>query len=227
MSKQAKKSAPPYTTYTAFTNLIKDLHENTMPEHITRSVVKGSNSGKAMMMASLKYLGLIDEDSRPTTYLVQLVDNVDDYSVILKELLEKKYSFLFDNSINIKTTTTEKVAEKFQDAGAKGSTVSKCISFFLAAAKAAELEVSPRVKPPPITKSTTKRKAQKGSGETTDTRLPADETPVHEGMERITVSLRDMEDGIIYFPKDLGEDDARRAVKMATFILNQFYGIED
>ena len=53
MSTETSKATPAYTTYTAFTNLINDLRENDVPSHITRSVVKGSNSGKAMSTAQL------------------------------------------------------------------------------------------------------------------------------------------------------------------------------
>jgi hypothetical protein len=157
MNKEAKKATPAYTTYTAFTNLIKDLRENDIPSHVSRSVVKGSNSGKAMMMASLKYLGLINKDETPTNTLVQLVENEENYSKLLKQLLLDKYSFLFDDSIDIKTTTTERVAEKFQLAGASGSTVSKCMAFFLTAAKAAGIEVSPRVKAPKVSSAPRKK----------------------------------------------------------------------
>ena len=227
MKSESKKTAPAYTTYTAFTNLIKDLRSNGMPSHITRSVVKGSNSGKAMMMASLKYLSLIDKDSCPTERLTQLIENESNYSNILKELLEEQYSFLFSDGFDIKTTTTEKVSELFQKQGAGGSTISKGMAFFLSAAKAAGIEISSRVKAPAIQKSPAKRKPRDPISKTP----PGDSDPevdvIPDGMERITVSLRDMEDGIIYFPKDMEDDDARRAVKMTTFILNQFYGIED
>lgn len=228
MNEASKKPVPAYTTYTAFSNLIKDLRENGMPSHITRSVVKGSNSGKATMMASLKYLDLIDKASTPTPMLAQLVDNEDNYNNNLKKLLETKYSFLFNGDTNITTATTEKVAEKFKAAGCIGSTVSKSISFFLVAAKAAGIEVSPRVKAPPVAKSPAKRKLKKsadttGSGGTQE----PEEDVVPEGMERITVSLRGMDDGIIYFPENMAEEDAKRAIKMTTFILKEFYGIDD
>lgn len=230
MNTETKKTIPAYTTYTAFTNLISDLRENNIPSHVTRSVIKGSNSGKAMMMASLKYLDLINKDSIPTDTLVQLVENDDNYSINLKQLLLAKYPFLFDETIDIKTTTTEKVAEKFQQAGAQGSTVSKCMAFFLGAAKAAELEVSPRVKAPKIVGSAKRRKkltVKKRNINQPEDLIPVDDDLIPEGMERITVPLRGMEDGVIFFPDDLDEDSAKRAITMTTFILNQFYGVED
>jgi hypothetical protein len=45
-------------------------------------------------------------------------------------------------------------------------------------------------------------------------------------MDRITVPLRGMEDGILFFPENLTDEDAKRAIKMTTFILKQYYDIE-
>ena len=231
MKQESKKAVPAYTTYTAYTNLIKDLRENGMPDHITRSVIKGSNSGKAMMMASLKYLNLINSDHTPSDALAQLVDNEEDYSKNLKKLLEAQYPFLFDGSLNIHSTTTEKVTEKFKEQGATGSTVSKSIAFFLGAAKAANIDVSARVKAPPIPKSTVKRKIKElkviTEDKVTPPSPPEDDDFIPDGMERITVPLRGMEDGIIYFPEDLDKADAKRALKTAKFILEQYYELDE
>lgn len=232
MSKEPRKAAPAYTTYTAFTNLINDLRENGMPSHVTRSVVKGSNSGKATMIASLRFLGLVDKEYVPTDKLVQLVENPEDYSKILNELLYEKYRFLFDGTIDIENTTTEKVTEKFKEAGASGSTVSKCMAFFLQAAKDADIKVSPRVTSPKVpgtprkkrpkktTKASSSDQQNNGQGSEYGEDIP-------DGMDRIAIPLRGMEDGIIYFPEDMDQDDAKRAIKMATFILNQYYGLDD
>jgi hypothetical protein len=231
MNTETKKATPAYTTYTAFTNLINDLRENGMPSHITRSVVNGSNSGKATMIASLRYLGLIDKSHASTDRMTQLVENQEDYSRNLNELLLEKYPFLFDDSIDIKNTTTEKVSEKFKEAGASGSTVSKCMAFFLQAAKAADIEVSSRVTAPKVASTPRMRRTKwpkKASQQRENTQaLGHDDDAIPDGMERITVPLRGMEDGILYFPEDMDADDARRAIRMTTFILNQYYGIED
>ena len=228
MATVIKKTTPAYTTQPAFDSIIKDLRENGTPTHITRGVARGSNSGRATMVASLKFLGLIEKDGEATDKLRQLVDTPEDYSENIKKLLEEKYSLLFDGSIDIKNTVTEKLAEKFEAAGASGSTVSKCMAFFLGMAKVAKIEVSPRVKVP-STPSAKRRKngttpAVKTTARDTDDE-PSDEIP--EGMERITVPLRGMEDGVIYFPEGLDDDSAKRAIKMTVFILREYYGLPD
>jgi len=231
MSDSTKKVTPAYTTYKSFSNLIKDLKKDGVPPHITRSVVKGSNSGKAMMTVSLKALDLIDEDTVPKDKLARLVNSGDDYSTELNIVLQEAYSFLFDDSIDLSNTTTEKVAEKFKTAGAAGSTVTKCMSFFLAAAKAAEIEVHPRVKAPAIDRSKQARRKNKTSDPKIDNTHDqshselVNDTP--EGMERITVPLRNMEDGVIFFPEGLTAEDAKRAVKAAVFNLQHYYELDD
>ncbi|CAA0112319.1 Uncharacterised protein [Halioglobus japonicus] len=230
MNDSTKKVTPAYTTYKSFVNLINDLRENGIQPHITRSVVKGSNSGKAMMTASLKALGLIDEDTVPTEKLSLLVNSTEDYSTALNLVLQEAYPFLFDGSVDLSNTTTEKVAEKFKEAGATGSTITKSMHFFLSAAKEAEVEVHSRVKAPAIDRSKQTRRKSK-LGEPKDESEAGqgggeNESEIPEGMERITVPLRNMEDGVIYFPAELEQEEAKKAVKMAVFILNNFYGID-
>ncbi|MFK5948979.1 MAG: DUF5343 domain-containing protein [Methylococcales bacterium] len=234
MAEENKQQTPPYTTYKSFTNLIIDFREEGTPDHVTRSVVKGSNSGKAMMSATLKYLKLVDSESVPTESFKQLIDSVDNYKELLSSLLHSSYPFLFDGSIDLSNTTTEKVADKFKLAGARGSTISKCMVFFLAAAKDAEINISSRVKAQAPARSNNGSKKQKNkSSQDNDTSdansgdKPGSGADIHEGMEQITVPLRDMNDGVIYFPPNLETAEARKAVKMAIFILNNFYELEE
>lgn len=237
MAEEARGSIPPYTTYASFKNLLADLRDEGMPSHVTRSVMKGSNSAKATMTSSLKSMGLIDDEMTPSPLFVSLVESSDDeYPARLHALLRRTYSFLLDDSVDLANTTTEIVAKKFQEAGAGGSTVSKGMAFFLAAAREAGLEVSPRVKPPVSPKNSARKRARpslpagrgqgdenkNGGGQNADANiLPG------EGMERITVPLRGLADGVIYFPQQLEKDDARRAVKAAIFILKSYYGLDE
>jgi len=142
-----KTTVPPYCTYGSFKSLINGLRENGMPSHLSRSVLPGSNSAKATMASSLKSAGLIDSHDTPTQKMRQLVDPAQDYAKSLREILDESYAWLFD-AVDLKTTTTEKVEEQFKLRGASGSTVSKCMAFFLSAAKETGIEVSQYVKAP-------------------------------------------------------------------------------
>ncbi len=231
MENIAKKAPPPYVTYKSFSNFINKLREDGMPSHLTRSTLHGSNSGKATMAASLKAMGLIENKDDPTDLMKKLVNTECSYPAVLKEVLYSTYDFLTDPEFDLQNTTTDKMVEKFREAGAKGSTITKGISFLLSACEEADIEVSKYVKaPPPERSPSSKRKVkntqQYDDGDTNDTGSNVDNDEIPEGMEKITVPLRNMEDGIIYFPADLEQEEAKKAVNMANFILKNFYGLE-
>lgn len=237
MSDDKKSLTPPYASYKSFINFINGLRENGCPSHITRTVLPGSNSGKAMLAATLRYLNLIDVNDKPTADLTQLIDSQANYSSKLSEILYKSYDFLTDPTLDLANTTTEKVVERFRAMGASGSTISKCMAFFLAAASDAKIEVSKYVKAPMPTASANgiKKKVRKkpdqdaevDDGDDGDDGMDGNQNEIPDGMEKIVVPLRGMEDGIIYFPAELTLEEAKRAVKMAQLILNNFYGIEE
>lgn len=112
------------------------------------------------MAATLRYLKLINEKDEPSSMLKQLTDSDANYGELLREILTHSYAFLNDESIDLKNTTTDKVAEKFKELGASGSTVSKCMAFFLAAAKDAGIEVSQYVKAPAPVRANPARKVR-------------------------------------------------------------------
>ena len=222
-----KKTAPAYTTYKSFQNFVESFREDgAMPTHLSRSTLPGSNSGKATMAASLRALGLLAPDESPTELMKRLVEPENDYSDVLKEVLYQAYDFLTDPEFDLENTTTDKMVEKFKELGANGSTVTKCMAFFLSASSDAHIAVSKYVKAPPPQRSTTTKKtkiARKGKDhEDTEDELH-DHQKSRVGMEKITVPLRGMEDGIIFFPEGLEGPDARKAVRAAIFNLNSFY----
>lgn len=227
MTAPAKKTAPPYTTYTSFTNLISDLRATGVPTHISRSVVKGSNSGKATMISSLKAMKLINDDSTPTKALTDLVKEEDRFAENLREIVKKTYPFLFDGNVDLENTTTEVVAQQFKEAGAGGSTISKGVAFFLSAAKESGITVSPRVKAPaPARGTSATRKPKKGvqqqdtDGEDDD---QEDEDILPEGMIKIPIPLHGMDDGMIVLPENLTKKQWEYAKKMAAFILDNYH----
>ena len=234
MVDDVKKVTPPYTSFKSLVNLISELRETGLPSHVDVSVAKGSNSGKSTMVASLKAMGLTRSNNTPTDKLATIVGDESGFQGHIAAVVYETYPFLFDQSIDLTTTTTEKVKEKFHEAGAAGSTATKCIAFFLAAAKAAGIPVSARVKAPSSATAGRVRHSRKGGQNGGGTGAPvvdlAPETlatmEAPEGMEKITVPLRGMPDAVMFFPDELDEESARRAVRSAVFILESFYSLE-
>ncbi|MEW8275000.1 MAG: DUF5343 domain-containing protein [Candidatus Thiodiazotropha taylori] len=230
MSDEANLPTPAYATYKSFSNLINDLREDSIPPHIVYSVVKGSNSGKATMLASLKALQLIDDEKCPTDTFKTLISEKENYKTNLRGVLQNAYPYLFDGSIDLSNTTTEMVAEKFKEAGASGSTIAKGMAFFLNAAKEAGIGISARVRPPQAPKSPSgKRRASKSNNDQTDRNQanePQDDQPP-TGTEKISFTLRGMPDVSVYFPEGLeDEDEIRRVIKATVFNLEMYYGVK-
>jgi hypothetical protein len=219
------KQLPPYAAYSSLSNLMKRLQKD-LPAHVTRSIVSGSNSAKATMMVSLLSLGLINDENEPTDLLKRLVASEADYPVVLKDVIQRTYPWLFDGTIDLAKTTTEKVAEKMREIGTGGSTTSKCISFLLAAAKEAGLTVSPYLKPLAIAKPAKKKNARMAAvpDEIEQEDEEEDDAALAElqDKERIVVSVHGMDDWIIHVPKDLTPAQWRHGLKMAKFILDNY-----
>jgi len=226
MSETSKKTIPPYVTYKSFSNFINGLRENGAPVHITRSMLPGSNSGKAAMSASLSALALVNDKEEPTEDMKQLVDASKDYSTILRLVLKKSYPFLVDGSLGLGNTTTDKVVEKMRELGAGGSTITKCIAFLLAAAADAGIAVSRYVKtpaPPTSTKKRAKHVARDEPGTEVETEEEVDEELESlVGKERIVVSVHGMDDWVIYVPEGLSDTQWKHGLKMAKFILDNY-----
>lgn len=145
-----KTKTPAYAPFKSLMNFINSLKENGVPTQIDRSMMGGmSGSSQAALITSLEFLNLISDNGAPAKELQQLVDTEENKrGPLLSSVLERSYPFLFSGAIDLKRATTKQVEEAFRSQGASGSTVVKCMGFFLAAAKAAGITVSPHVKTP-------------------------------------------------------------------------------
>lgn len=145
MTEKSKKVSLPYSTYPAFINFINKLRESGVPNRIDATTF-GNASGSLVysVLASLKALKLISEDGDPTQRFVNFVNAPDDQrSQLLREIVMQGYPSLFREGFDLTNITAgqfdEHIREEFDVAG---STIDKIASFFLAAAKAAEIPVS-------------------------------------------------------------------------------------
>jgi hypothetical protein len=160
-----KKPTPAYASHTTYLSLMETLrgdgHE--LPDQIDRGSVLRTMSGSAAsaMIKTLEALGLVDGHRRPTTALRELLaypQGSPQYKIQAKAVLQQAYPYLFSGDINLKTATTTQVQSAFREQGVTGSTVSKAIAFFLAAAKDADIEISKYVRTPPMAETTTKKR---------------------------------------------------------------------
>ena len=148
MLERARSSGtPPYTSYRTFKTFIEDLHEHGVPSRIDRSVLtRFSGVVGTQLMHALRFLGLIEDDGRPTERLKGLVKahGTGSWPEKLLELLGHEYSPMF--AIDLETATPSHFNEAFRKAfPAADAVVQKCVTFFLYAASDAGVRISGRV----------------------------------------------------------------------------------
>lgn len=147
-SEQSKSTrTPPYTSYRTFKTFIQDLHEQGVPSRIDRSVLtRFSGVVGTQLIHALRFLGLVEEQGRPTRRLKELVNAHGEgrWPEKLLELLRQEYAPLF--AIDLDTATPSHFNEAFRKAfPAADAVVQKCVTFFLYAANDSGVKISGRV----------------------------------------------------------------------------------
>jgi len=158
-AKQSALAVPPYLSYKTFSSFIQGLKVG-IPTRIDRSVLNTmSGAVQGHLMSALRYLSLVSPHSVTTDKLSTLVNSDGaERERVLSAILKESYPFLFnDPSFDLQRATTGQLEEAFRKAGASGETIRKCVAFFLAAAKAAGIPVSPHIKTSGITRSPSNR----------------------------------------------------------------------
>ncbi|KXK05383.1 MAG: hypothetical protein UZ03_NOB001000881 [Nitrospira sp. OLB3] len=143
---QEIKNVPPYLPYKTFKNFLEGLRV-AMPARIDRSIM-GSLSGGAqkLLIAALKYLSLTNASDAPTEKLTRLVNSSGgEWQKVFKDIVISGYGFIFKDGLDLMRATPRQLDEQFETTGASGDTVRKCVAFFIAAAKDAEIQLSPHI----------------------------------------------------------------------------------
>ncbi len=147
LERTRSSGTPPYTSYRTFKTFIEDLHEHGIPSRIDRSVLtRFSGIVGTQLMHALRFLGLVEDDGRPTERLKALVNAyaAGRWPETLLETLGHEYAPMF--AIDLETATPSHFNEAFRRAfPAADAVVQKCVTFFLYAASDAGVKISNRV----------------------------------------------------------------------------------
>lgn len=233
VEKASKSRLPAYISFSAFINFINGLRESGIPLKIDRSVMsKVSGSQYSSMIASLRFLSLVDDDDKPTAKMKQLVEAADEArGEMFHALTKDAYGFIFsDPDFHLDRATGNQVAAKFREQGIDGSTVTKGIGFFLLICQAAGIKVSSHVKPPPPPRGAGKRvaKAQKRDQQpATDDRGERDEAEgSDEDVERFEIPIPGKTSVRVIVPRDLDADDWEMLQSMITVYIKRWKGFK-
>lgn len=172
-AKQSALAVPPYLSYKTFSGFIQGLKVG-IPTRIDRSVLNTmSGAVQGHLMSALRYLGLVSQHAVTTEKLASLVNSEGtERERVLSGILKEGYPFIFaEPAFDLQRATTGQLEEAFRKVGASGETIRKCVAFFLGAAKAAGIQVSPYIKTSGITRSPS-NKSKKSSPVNNATDLP-------------------------------------------------------
>lgn len=142
-----KALAPPYVAYSSFKTMIGSFKAHILPTRIDRSVL-GSFSGivGSQLLTTLRFLKLIDKDNHPQDALSALVSafGTESWAPALADVIKAAYAPVFD--LNLKAASPSQFNERFAKSyPGEGSTLRKCMTFFLTAIQDAKIEISPYI----------------------------------------------------------------------------------
>jgi hypothetical protein len=183
------KLTPPYLPYRTFLSSLDKLGEG-VPPRIDRGIWKNqTGSIQSLIMGAYRFFGLIDEQSKPTKTLHDLVAHRDKPNDYVKAILEDKYAEVLKH--NLSTMTEALINEYFADAfGVEGDTKRKCITFFLQAAKAVGMPLSTFLQSQVRVRTTGTRRRRRDEVEDDETLELEDEESLQQQGEAKTVELR-------------------------------------
>jgi hypothetical protein len=140
MVEREQKATVAYAPFKTFLSAIETLEQG-VPQRIDSSIWPSySGAIRSQLLASFRFLGLINDDGTPAQSLKQLVENKDARKTALRKILERSYPELI--GMNLTTTTPKQFGEAMREYGIQGATLSKATSFFLQAAKYSDLPIS-------------------------------------------------------------------------------------
>lgn len=139
--KNGKSNTIPYAPYKTFVATL-DSFANFLPHRIDASIWPSYSGGmRNQLLNTYKFLGLVNDDGTPTADLKKLADEKDNRGVTLREILKRSYVNLL--KLDLSKATPSSLDEELRKYGVEGDTRRKATAFFLTAAKAAGIPLSP------------------------------------------------------------------------------------
>ncbi len=153
----------PYIAFASLKSFIQSAKPHALPSRIDRSVIPATFSGavKAQIIGTLRFLGLIVSRTSPPPRWRGLLRNSGlELDPALGSVLRSAYPTVFE--LNLETATPQQFGERFRKAYPGAEAVQrKSITFFLNAAREAQIGISPHITKNKKPRSgTTKRRAK-------------------------------------------------------------------
>lgn len=215
---ESTKNTPAYGSFKTLVSFLNEVREGGhVPLQIDRTLMpKLSGSAISETISSLKFLGLArgEKTVTPTAKFEKFAMASDeDRKELLQEILREAYpSLLAAPDFDIERASGQQVADIFRSQGVNGSTLTRAISFFLAASKDAGIKVSHNVKAPKPVPASTRRREKKVEPTLPPTAAPArphiDEASEEtEDLHRFEIPIPGKPSVRVLVPESLDADD--------------------
>lgn len=183
MGDKEQKSTVAYAPFKTFLSAVESLEQG-VPQRIDSSIWPSySGAIRSQLLGAFRFLRLVDENSRPTQELKQLIEHKTARKSVLRKILEASYPELV--GMNLSTTTPKQFDEAMRGFGMQGDTHVKATSFFLQAARYSELPISPLLlERRPRGTATRKQKTTNSGAVRTQEELENEPTPAVEGTSK-------------------------------------------
>lgn len=227
-SPDKKKLVPAYGSYKTLVNFANDVREGGhIPLQVDRTLMsKISGSAASETIQALRFLGMVEgEKDIPTKAFEAFVMSSDDERAhALKTILFTAYDFLLAKpGFDIERASTQQVADLFREQGVSGTTVTRAISFFLAAAKDAGIKISHNVKAPKLPSSGLKQKKEKiAPPKNPEQTGKFEEIP--EGTHRFEIPIPGKPSVQVLAPESLDASDWDMVAQMFAIYVNRWKG---
>jgi hypothetical protein len=119
-------------------NLLEKLDKGGVPPKIDRSILGGAEGYKTLVLAGLKWLGLIQGNGQVTKRLDQIINEPERRQQLIAELFREKYP----QQITLGESNASQRDLEVSFEPLTGDTARKAVSFYLKGAKFAELPLS-------------------------------------------------------------------------------------
>lgn len=140
-----KQSLPPYIAFQSLKTMTANFKEHALPDRIDRSVLTNfSGAVGGQIITALRFLGLINAAGHTTPLMAELVNSygTDQWEPTLARVLKQAFPQIFQ--LNLVTCTPSQFIEKFKATyDGADDVLRKSITFFINAARDANIEISP------------------------------------------------------------------------------------
>ncbi len=144
-----QKRTPAYAPYESFNRLLGRLKEALpLPKPLDSSFwarMKFSGSMTSALRSTMVYLGLLTSDGMPSQELEGLLGgDIKERRVVLRRIFEKVYEPIL-TKLDLERATSGQLRAEFKALGADGEVGKKAVSFFLAIAREAGVQLHPHL----------------------------------------------------------------------------------